>query len=291
MSPLRLFAILAVLFAFAPSSAFANPIWCTLSINGHPVFDTTPSVTRFAPASVSPGSNVVVSGQHFGPLPNKVILHIPDNSTGHDLKKLLTINSWDDTLITATIPTPITGVIAQPNVNVEIINICGHSSLITCPPDSPSCTTATWQVNFIPDMDMQQVPEQNITCSMTSHNSGDVCMGENARFPIECPGLTTPGYPLLLPGPGVFLGLHNSGWGGGNNGTDTYTVNNLHGTWSVQSVGSFDFQQQNGSNHTSASLNYPGTGSTWSVKWSEDSCTSIGYAGIVTMTGPVGVSF
>lgn len=289
----RFFAILTILIGLGTSAAFAGPPpFCFKTINGHPVFSAPPSLTSYYPntsAVAYPGSLVLAVGQNFGPEPGTLIMHIQDFSTGADRKTQLTIAYWSDTVIVANIPNTITGVVAQ-TVSFEIMNICNQSDLPACTPapDAP-CLPNPWQISFIPTMDMQVIPTADLSCSMTSNNSGDSCMSAQAQFPTECFGLTVAviGYNFS---PGTFFGIHYSGWGGGNHGTDNFTAN-VHHTWTVESLNSFSWYEANGSNHTSASLSYPGSGLVWSVPWSEDSCTYLTYSGTATITGPIDVPF
>jgi hypothetical protein len=216
-------------------------------------------------------------------VPGKVIMHILDPSMATDLHQLLDINFWDDTLIVGNIPM-ITGVTAQ-RVWFEVVNTCGTSIVPPPMPDVPSYVSP-WQVQFNPTMDMQQIPAANVSCYMTSNNSGDSCMSGQPQFPHECLGLSSGDFP----GTGVFYGIHNSGWGSsGNNGFDSYTANLKY--WTVQSVNSFNASNVNGGNNTWANLLYSGSGNRWNVQWSEDSCTALGYSGSVTITGPLGVPY
>jgi hypothetical protein len=296
-----LFAILAFLFALGPSAAFAGlPFWCRAILPGH-AFDTTPVVTGYYPntsavaypgnpaaAPGSPGYNgslVLVVGNNFGPAPGSVIMNI-SNYAGTPMKVPMTIALWSDTLIVGNIP-PITGVLAT-NVAFEVINDCGKSNLPVCTPtpDAP-CPANPWQVQFVPFMDMQQIPAANVSCSETSNNTGDSCMNGQPRFPSECTGLSSGAFP----GTGIFYGIHNSGWGNGNHGTDSFAAN-LQNTWTVQSVNSFYWDAVYEGGNPNASLSYSGPPSpNWSATWSEGYCTALGYSGSVTITGPVGVPF
>jgi hypothetical protein len=194
----------------------------------------------------------------------------------------LTIINWTPILIVAKIP-PQSGVEAQ-SVTFEVKNICGQSSASTCRPDAPCAMEPP--IPFTPTMDIQQIPMASVSCSMTSNNSGDACMSGQPQFPSECWGLSSGAFPGL-----VFDGIHNSGWGGGNSGTNTF-VANLNNTWTVQSAGPLSWQEVNGSRHTWVGLGYDGNGSnSWWVDWTEDSCTALAYSGPVTIVGPLGVEF
>jgi hypothetical protein len=289
MNSRPLLAIFAVLASLSPSTAFGSggirvESWCALQYIINRFNPPPPIVTSFFPtlpgaAQASPGGLYFVQGKNFGgPVPGKVIMHIPDSS----MSLMLDINFWDDTLIVGNIPM-ITGVTAQ-TVWFEVINTCGTSNV---PPPMPDVTyVSPWQVQFNPTMDMQQIPAAKVSCSMTSNHTGDSCMSGQPQFPHECLGLSSGDFP----GTGVFYGIHNSGWGSGNNGIDSFTAN-LQNTWTVQSVNSFNASNVNGGNNTWANLSYSGSGNSWSVQWSEDSCTALGYSGSVTITGPLGVPY
>jgi hypothetical protein len=144
---------------------------------------------------------------------------------------------------------------------------------------------------FTPDSDLREVLWADISCKMTSNNSGDTCMANAGKQPLECTGLwLTYGTAPLLFG---YDAIHMSGWGNGNQGTDTFSVN-LQNFWTIESMHGFGSEEDNGGSHTLAKLsvgtynnNNGDQQQRWSVNWSQDSCSFLSYQGFVTVKGPL----
>jgi hypothetical protein len=281
-----IFALFAVLASLAPCSALAA---CP---PGTP-YPIEQSIFPFS--VVRPNGGVIITGLNFGATPGELRIHVVD-FRGNQLDYPLDHLQWGDTFAAGVIQN-IQSVIAQ-NVTFELINACGSSSRVAGPP---------LQAFFTPTMDATAIPVKDVSCIMTSNNTGDKCDDGIGRIPSECRifvlGELSP-YGLGPPlSPTNFWGNHHSGLGNGNSGTDNFSVN-LRNTWTVQSVSSFDWEavsedgswstentiSQNGSKSW-ANLSYSGSGDKWSVGWSQDSCVFVGYTGVVTITGPMGVPY
>jgi hypothetical protein len=277
-------AVFAVLASLAPCSALAA---C-------PPGTPYPIEQSIVPFSViRPNGGVIITGLNFGATPGELRIHVVDfRGTGLDYP--LDHLQWGDTFAAGVIQN-IQSVIAQ-NVTFELINACGTSSKIAGPP---------LQAFFTPTVDVTAIPVKDVSCIMTSNNTGDKCDDGEGRIPVECTLLGGQGQYGTgpLPSPINFWANHHSGLGGGNSGTDNFSVN-LRYTWTVQSVSSFYWAafSEDGSWYTEnaisqngpkswANLSYSGSGEKWSVGWSQNSCVYVTYNGVVTITGPMGVPY
>ena len=151
-------------------------------------------------------------------------------------------------------------------------------------------------------MDLEPLQWFYISCSMTSHNSGDGCQGQGGNnWPSECEW-PNPGLPPVGTGPAPastigFFANHYSGWGGGNHGTDTFVANLING-WSVEAITGFtvDPMHADGSPDNSSGMraklpSAPSPQNSWTVEWRQDACSLLVYNALVSVTGPIGVPY
>jgi hypothetical protein len=271
MNSRPILAIFALLASLAPCSA---PAAC-------PPGTPSPYEQTIFPFSViRPNGGVIITGVNFGTTPGTILIHLTDYR-GNQLDYPLDHLQWGDTFAAGTIQN-IQFVIGQ-QVTFEVKNACGDSSRTAGPP-----LTAI----FTPNSDVAVLPWQDLPCVMTSNNNGDSCQNRGGHsFPFECSW----GLPVL--GQAVtnsFSGEHMSGWGGGNGGTDTFSTKLIKG-WSVESstFGWVNANDQSGASGggNSASMSFSAAATTWTVVWRENSCWSLGYDGVVTVTGPRGVPY
>jgi hypothetical protein len=286
MNARRLVAVLALLVTLAPCSAFAGggfgggpSPWCVLQFISRAPPPGAQTISPFS--TIQPGGFVVVLGQNFGPAPGQLLITLTDFN-GNLISTPLKIDSWSDTDVTGTIPL-ITGV-EQQTAWFSVTNLCGVNSA-TAEIDPLPAT-------FYPNLVMETaVLSSEIPCSMTSRNSGDSCQNIGGmQIPSEClnAGLTfsfgTAPASFFVTG---FTGLHMSGWGNGNHGTDSFSLH-LHSGWGLHAIDGFIGGGAYGGDYT----NLVGlTSQAWGVQWGEQSCDALQYSGQVTIIGPQGVPY
>jgi hypothetical protein len=301
-------AALAVLATLAPRALLANDgllfAACALA--------PAPSEQSLLAFSMQPGSTIAIFGANFfGPVPGQILIHLTDYM-GNPLVLPLTQNFWSDGSVGGNIPPPppagsfplggasppvpttfpmIYGVESQ-TATFEVVTWCGKSSAESGPLLSAA---------FTPFMDIEPLQWFYITCSMTSHNSGDGCQNQGGQnWPSECEwpeGLSPVGTGTPPASTIGFFANHYSGWGGGNHGTDTF-VAHLINHWSVDAVAGFTVNPMHvdGSYDNSsgmwANLSFaPSPQNSWTVQWRQDACSLLVYSGLVSVTGPIGVPF
>jgi hypothetical protein len=266
-----------------------------------------PSEQSLVAFSIQPGSTIVIFGANFFFVPGQILIHLTDY-LGNPLVLPLTQNFWSDGSVGGNIPPPppagsfapgnplpppgtIFGVEVQTAL-FEVVTWCGQSGTASGP-----LVSAT----FTPFMDIEPLPSNFITCSMTSNNSGDSCQGQGGQnWSAECGPpffgwVLGPFYTVALPF-NAFFANHYSGWGPGNHGTDTFVVVPLANQWSVEAIIGFtvDPMHVDGSPDNSSGMwaklsSASPPQNSWTVQWRQDACSLLAYSGLVSVTGPIGV--
>lgn len=266
-----------------------------------------PSAQSFILGSaIRPGGAVIIQGTNFfGPVQGQVLIHLT-NYLGQPLVLPLQITAWGDTFAAGIIPpAPPAGVppweslvpviygVESQTATFEIVTWCGQSSTASGPLLSAA---------FTPFMDIEPLPWFYISCSRTSNHNGDWCQNTGGHnWPSECEwpavGLAPLGTGPIPANTIGFLAGHNSGWGGGNSGTDTF-VAHLINQWSVEAIAGFNYDPMHvdGSYDNSsgmwARLSFsPSPQNNWTVTWRQDACSLLTYSGFVSVMGPIGVPY
>ena len=233
-----------------------------------------------ASSNFTPGGNIVVVGSGFGNSPGGLHMvgygplipfKLPDNNVPGIL-------SWKDTLIVATIPTAITGVVDQPvALYVLTANNAKSNYSLSVP------FTAAREVRMIPFGD----PAVSIVACGTDSNL-DEC--NNWRDPDDSE-LGTPGF--LGSGHTVF-GNHMNCWGcfGDDTGQDTYQVNVANG-WLLDQMYFTALPSDPGEASAELVTSLPPGANTWqpSVSWMVTSGDFVHYSVDVYIVGPKGVPY
>lgn len=300
-------AALSVLVMLTPRPALANDglLWeaCLLA--------PPPSEQSLVAFAMQPGSTIAIFGANFLNVPGQILIHLTDY-LGNPLVLPLMQNFWSDGSVGGNIPpAPLAGSfpaggagspppeiiptiygVKSQTATFEVITWCGKSTTASGPLLSAA---------FTPFMDIEPLPWEYTSCSMTTRNSGDGCQDQGGqKWPAECVWGPTPLPPVgQAPYPNTigFFANHYSGWGGGDNGRDTFVATLING-WSVEAITGFtvysmhaDGSPDNSSGMWAHLLFAPSLQNSWTVQWRQDACSLLLYTGLVSVEGPIGVPF